>query len=709
MRAYIHATDEVGEKVQRVLAKAKALAGVSEPISFHPLPDTVTPPRGFPVLSLGAYKRRGQENCVVTYSPAQIVTKPDALSHLTHAFRVLTGAHDLPEFQYRVFENGVDASWVLGDLACTTFAVDIETKGDVDSQVPSWDEIISIGFYDGTEAYIVPEGLLDDPAVRETIADVMSKSTCILANGKFDLKYIGAVPRVFEDTMLQHYALYPAATYHGLKETAEELFGAEDWDKAMKKDYLKKEVVKAHEEREDGAYAQPMTYSAQNGYERIPRDLLYKYNAWDVYWTYHIHKVLSEYMETDSDAQRLYHEHLIPLSFMYQDIESHGIRFDVNYMIDLADTLTHEGEQLQKDLDDIAGRQINPRSPKQVKEWFAEQGVSTKTTNEAWLVEHIENRQTGVTVDFAKKLLELRKNAKMNGTYITGYLNKLIGDRGYPGFKLHASITGRLGGAGPSMLTIPRDKRIKKMVLPDEGHVVVGADASQMELRIMALESQDEWMISAFQPDAGDFFDNLMHSVYPDIDPVALKAEDINTYSNTRAKIKGVIYGSSFGRGVKAIAASLEIPISEAETLLNGFVRPGSTFDLWRKKIMSDATGAAVLRNPFGRKYQAEVVTYRNRPNIERSGLSFPSQSTGNDLLLSAALRVHATLLEHYPDQAKFLGTIHDAIYLTCQPSVAEELGEMVSNEIIASGVRIYGNQVEFVSEWGIGNNLAEA
>lgn len=1040
MRAYIHATDEVGEKVQRVLAKAKALAGVSEPISFHPLPDTVTPPRGFPVLSLGAYKRRGQENCVVTYSPAQIVTKPDALSHLTHAFRVLTGAHDLPEFQYRVFENGLDASWVLGDLACTTFAVDIETKGDVDSQVPSWDEIISIGFYDGTEAYIVPEGLLDDPAVRETIADVMSKSTCILANGKFDLKYIGAVPRVFEDTMLQHYALYPAATYHGLKETAEELFGAEDWDKAMKKDYLKKEVVKAHEEREDGAYAQSMTYSAQNGYERIPRGLLYKYNAWDVYWTYHIHKVLSEYMETDSDAQRLYHEHLIPLSFMYQDIESHGIRFDVNYMIDLADTLTHEGEQLQKDLDDIAGRQINPRSPKQVKEWFAEQGVSTKTTNEAWLVEHIENRQTGVTVDFAKKLLELRKNAKMNGTYITGYLNKLIGDRGYPGFKLHASITGRLGGAGPSMLTIPRDKRIKKMVLPDEGHVVVASDLSQAELRVMAVESDDPWMLGAFQPDAGDFFDNLILNTYPDLDLETFKIEHPGETKDMRAKFKGVVYGcvpmdteiltrrgwltvdevregdctpgidpetgkgswtrinlvhryepqqlyryghsnwgmevtaghkwlvskrsratrsyaekgfkytetdqivkddrlvvsrkiegdhdeyltdtevrvlswllsdghlnqspvggtsqgadlsrrgmkasimqakpeyieeidalmetvphsrysrpgvnypesitwrlpqdyarslinrtslrvddksqvegveefvlslstrqremfvdvfchaegnrrgdtwnvvqkdgsklhgfilaaqlcgyrpsvtlhengkdcynvllsskqdvgtntakmvptevapvwcvttdlgswtmrqgrnvavtgnTSFGRGAKAIAAAIDVTPDEAQKLINAYVRPGSKFAEWRKVIAREATGAAVLRNPLGRKYQAEVVTYRNRPNIERSGLSFPSQSTANDICLIAALAIHERLADEF-SEARMMGTVHDCVYVSCPPGMAETIGEMLSGELRVAGKKIYSDKVSFDSDAEWGYNLGE-
>ena len=707
MKAFIHSTAEVNERVQAVLAKAKAVSGVSEGFEFRPLPDTHTPPMDYPVLSLGAYQRRGLERAVVTYSPAQIVSKADALTHLAHAFRVLAGQHDLPEFQYRVFEDFDDLYWALTWWDDRVLAVDIETKGDVDSQVPAWEEIISIGFYDGGQAYIVPEGLLSDPMVREAVDRTVRRNTCILANGKFDLKYLGVKPKVFEDTMLMHYSLYPAASRHGLKDTAEELFGAEDWDKAMKKQFLKKETVKAYEDRGDGAYAQAMSYTAQNGYERIPRDVLYKYNGLDVYWTYHVYMLLKEYMDNDPGAQRLYREHLMPLSDMYQDVETHGIRFDINYMIDLADTLTKEGEQLQLDLNEIAGRPVNPRSPKQVKEWFAEQGVSTTTTAEAFLVEHIENAVSGITVDFARKLLELRKNAKMNGTYITGYLKQLIGDRGYPGYKLHASITGRLGGAGPSMLTIPRDKRIKKMVLPDEGHVVVGADASQMELRIMALESQDPWMIAAFQPEAGDFFDNLMGSIYTDIDPVAFKRDDIQNYSDTRAKIKGTIYGSSFGRGVKAIAASLEITIDEAQRLLDGFVRPGSTFDLWRKQVMATATGAGVLSNPFGRRYQAEVVTYKNKANIERSGLSFPSQSTGNDLLLSAALVVHKRLANEFPG-ARMMGTIHDALYISCTKDVAEEVGAMLSSEIIASGKRIYGDQVAFVSDWGIGNNLSE-
>src|SRR5699024_3076596 len=126
----------------------------------------------------------------------------------------------------------------------------------------------------------------------------------------------------------------------------------------------------------------------------------------------------------------------------------------------------------------------------------------------------------------AQLLMELRGNNKILGTYIKGYLDKLIDGIGYQTFKLHASITGRLGGGGPSMLTIPRNKKVKRMVLPDEGDVLVSSDLSQAELRVMAIESADPWMIDAFQPGRGDFFDLLIANTYKDIDPTKFKQEN---------------------------------------------------------------------------------------------------------------------------------------------------------------------------------------
>jgi DNA polymerase I-like protein with 3'-5' exonuclease and polymerase domains len=266
------------------------------------------------------------------------------------------------------------------------------------------------------------------------------------------------------------------------------------------------------------------------------------------------------------------------------------------------------------------------------------------------------------------------------------------------------------------MLTIPREKRLKKMVLPFKaGDVVIGADASQMELRIMAIESMDEWMIAAFQHGAPDFFDNLLTNAYPKQDWVdmhyrveehqATEAE-ANFYNGKRASIKGVVYGASFNRQAPAIAKALKISMHEAYQLMEAFIRPGSAFALWREDITERAVNGESIVTRFGRHFQSELVTKKNRQSVINSAMAFTSQSTGNDLLLSAALEINKNLPAY---GAHLMGTIHDAAYASGPKKEAELIGEMLSREIVKSGQRVYGDIVPFVSKWGFGANLAEA
>lgn len=695
MKVLLHTTDVVTSQVVEILQKAKELSGVKESFEFAPLEDTYVPPRGVPVLSLGAYKRRGQERVVQTYSVKQIMVKGDAISRLITAFKLLESVPELPEFEYEVVDSLFRLSELELELWGKELAVDIETKGSVDAQVPAWEQIISLAFYDGDKAYVVAEQLSQDYTARMHLDNILEKSFRILHNGKFDGKYLGFYPD--DDTMLMHYALHPAASDHGLKPLAKEYFGAEDWDSGNKK-YLKKQKVTERLQLEDGAYAVPgVEYTSKNGYERIPRTQLYEYNAWDVYWTFWLWRIFKVELE---DLDPSPYGHLMELSHMFQRIEAPGVRYGVDYMEQLQSELTTTGVQLENELHELVGFPLNPRSPKQLKEYFAEQGYKLASTDANTLKELAQGGN-----EVAGLISKLRDNNKQNGTYVTGYLDKLVDGRGYPTFKLHASITGRIGGGGPSLLTIPRDKKIKKMVLPDEGHVMVGADASQMELRIMALESQDPWLIAAFQPEAGDFFDLVIQQAYPDLDPVQYKRDEPGDYANLRARIKGVIYGKSFNRGDKAIAEALGVPVHEATKLSNAFIRPGSEFDQWRSGIMQKAVAGEPIINKFGRRFQHELVTRRNQQNVINSAMSFISQSTGNDLLLDATLQTEPKL-EQYG--ARLISTIHDAEYCSVPAENAQAVGELIVEDIQLAGKRLYGDQVAFVADWGIGQNLSE-
>ena len=705
MKILLHSQTRITETVKTILGEAKKLSGVEDEMQFAPLDDGFIPPKGVPVLSLGSYQRRGLERVVKTYSGAQIVTKADSLTRLVSAFQLLHKTPELPEFKYHVVSGEDSHAVITRLLPAKELAVDIETKGSVDAQIPSWDHIISLAFYDGERAYVFPEDVLRNEYVQEALLILLHRVKGILHNGKFDCKYFtggGAPVYPAADTMLMHYALYPAASDHGLKPLALEYFGAEDWDSPAKK-HLTGKQVKVFTELEDGAYASPdVVYTAKNGYERIPRTMLYEYNAWDVYWTWWLHKHFTVLLDNDADAKRLLDDHLMDISHMFQRVETVGTRYDKPYMEERAEQLNSEAVVLGAELANAAGRVLNPRSPKQLMTYFTEQKFKLKNTN----AETMETLAKETGNEVARIVQLCRGNTKTNGTYTTGYLKQLIGDRGYPTFKVHAASTGRIGGGGPSLLTIPRDKKIKRMVLPDEGMVLVGADLSQAELRVMAIESDDPWMIAAFQPGAGDFFDLLMENTYPELDAIAHKALNPQEYTDLRAKFKGVVYGVSFGRQAKAIAYALGITVKEASELMNAFVRPGSPFALWREEITRRAVGGEAIINRFGRKFQSELVTVQNRQNVINSALSFMSQSTANDICLSAAVVVEKELPRY---GSRLLTTLHDALYAPAYEVRADEVGQYLSDELEAAGKRVYGDVVAFKSDFGWGNNLAEA
>ena len=692
MKVFLHSSDTVTSSVIEIMQKAKELSGVRAQFDFAVLDSDYTPPNGAVVLALGAYKRRGGERIVHTYSVKQIMSKGDAISRLMGAFRLLESTPELPEFLHVV---DYDLKHLETFSIHSPIVVDIETRGVVDKQIPAWKEIIAISLYNGEgAAVVIPEQTVQTQQVR--IQEFLTSHKCVGHNLKFDGKYLGIYP--YDDTMLMHYAAHPAASDHGLKALAKEYFGAEDWDSGNKV-YTKKATYKEYSELEDGAYAQVMSYDGGSGYERIPRTMLYEYAGKDVYWTYWLYRVfLAELEETQPNP----YEHLLELSHMFQRIESGGVRFDVDYMEHMQSVLTDKGIRLEQELCEVVGFPVNPRSPKQLKDYFASVGYKLDSTNSDTLKEL--SKQGNKVADL---ITQLRDVNKKNGTYITGYLDKLVGGRGYPTFKLHASITGRIGGGGTSLLTIPTDNSIRRMALPEVGHKWVGADLSQAELRVMALESQDPWLIDAFQPEAGDFFDILLSQALPEHDWFTLHKEPDpdGFYTEWRRSMKSVVYGASFSRGAKAIAIELGIPVRDSEMLMDAFIRPGSEFDLWRKKIQEDVLNGKPLVNKFGRHFQAELITARNQANILRSALSFTSQSTANDLLLATALRVEPELHKY---GARMLGTIHDAMETSVPPEHAEAVGEFMARELVETGKAVYGDQVLFESDWNIGDSLAD-
>lgn len=727
MRVYLSTADIITPSCMEILKDVKGRTIPDITLEFvqikpgEPVPDKAT------VLAMGAYKRLGNERVVPAPSVAQTVTKPDIVTRLSTAFRLLTAPPELPDFEYTVMDTLDDALELLAGVQDRKVVVDIETSGDIDVDQADPKRIISIAICAGGRAFVFTEELCQDFLFFTEFCRFLEGNRIITVNGKFDLKYFPVAANHYRDTQLAHYALFPAAGAHDLKSTTKMFFGFEDWDEPGKK-YTGKATYDTYEKFEDGSWHDARSYPAKSGYERIPRALLYRYNAFDVYATWHWDVLMEEFLADDPESQMVL-DYLMQYSEMFMPIEVRGIRLDLPYLEELSGVLTEELKDAKAFLSELAEKDINPNSPLQIKKWFESRGIElpkrrnskgqmAPSTSEDAITEFVESEaEETPEVSFANQLLVCRGLVKTLGTYVDGYRHQ-ADENGIvrPGYKLTASITGRLGGKGASMLTIPREKRLKKMVLPYQpGHVVIGADASQMELRIMAIESMDDWLIDAFQPGAGDFFDRLLTEAYPKQDWVDLHARveaheateaEANYYNGKRASIKGVVYGASFNRQAPAIAKAMKITMHEAYTLMEAFIRPGSAFALWREDITERAVNGESIVTRYGRHFQSELVTKRNRQSVINSAMAFTSQSSGNDLLLCAALEVTKNLPAY---GSHMMGTIHDAIYASGPKHEAELIGEMIAREIEASGRRTFGDLVLFKSSWGFGANLAEA
>lgn len=245
-------------------------------------------------------------------------------------------------------------------------------------------------------------------------------------------------------------------------------------------------------------------------------------------------------------------------------------------------------------------------------------------------------------------------------------------------------------------------------------NVLINVDLSQAELRVMAILSNDAWMIAALQEEEGDFFDyHLMPVAFPWIADKfgtvdAYKEAEPIAHKEDRTKVKAVQYGLAFGRQAKAIGDSLGIGTRDAQAIIDNYLYTATGFAQWREDIKAAATNPTkrdLLINPFGRKFQSEIITGKNRNNIEREALSFLPQSTSSDLCMTTAVRVHKDL-----NNAGYhiFNMVHDAIMIEGPEENADVIGQWVGEQLKATGLAVMGDAVPFKSDYSIGKSWSD-
>lgn len=708
MKVLLHTTDVVTSQVVEILQKAKELSGVKESFEFAPLEDTYVPPRGVPVLSLGTPPKEVSDRCRVIQAPSvkALQVKADSLSQLSSAFKVLANPPELPDFEYTVIQTAQELQDTVDSLdSKLPITFDIEVAGDIKVDTYFETPLISMAFTQGAMNWVVPEELcIPSPAIRK----LLLAFDLIGHNLKFDLRTTNHVfeitSKLYWDTQLAHFVLYPASE-SGLKPLAKRYFGVEDWD-APAKEYTKAMTYKAYTELEDGAYASARRYSAGSGYERIPRTKLYRYNAFDVFVTHQMYLMEKPMVEIDPLTVRAV-EDRSKLSDIYTKMETKGFRVDLEHLQELKVFYEAEKVRCWAELHEYAGFAINPNSPMQVKKYFADVGSPVKSTNKDVLKLMIQKGQLNEqALGFVKRLQACRGVTKALSTYVLAFIEAQRDGIIYPTFKLSGAVTGRLSTPGTGIMVIPREERLRKMVVPyREGHVLVKPDFGQLEARVVAFESRDPRMVDAFQPNRPDFFTAMMPSVYPDKDLSGLtKAE----HKELRNGVKPFSHGLNYGRSAKAIAESLGMPLDEATRIATNYLGdPNDGLMAWQQKVKEAVSSGEPTVTPYGLRLQAEVITKMNRSSVMNNALAFTPQSVGNSICLDALIHIDEWISDY--GDAYVFATVHDQILASVPIEYAREVGDRMEAEMVGAGNRYAQGVLIFEAAPEYGFNWVEA
>lgn len=681
-------------------------------------PRTITSLRvGPPKSPTAALRDSSVERVVPTWHPAYTLRNPDAFPTLVADLEKVNRdlAHWQEPAKMLFLEEPLQAVDFLDSLWTYQsvwnkfeLVVDIEVGIEKDTAFdhPNMYQMLCVGLcWEKGGTAVIGEKALQSAQVWGRIIRLFRRSRLIGHNGKFDLA--GLYPHtgpleLWFDTMLAHYALDERSGGHGLKVLAVERLGAPAYD-----DEIKQFIPRG------GTYA------------AIPRPILYRYNALDVACTWDLFEMFSAEMEEHSDQDwvedwpysdlpvrslRDWHDFLVQASNQLMYLELNGIAVDVEYNTVLSKDYIAKLEAMEDGLSAVVARatngeiaSINPRSPKQVKEFLYSQGIKVPGTDK----EILGNLRDRLAPDsdayaFVDGLLDHRFEAKRYGTFVKGIRQRLYGNRVFTNYLLHGTTSGRLASRNPNLQNIVRDKAIRRQFVASRpGNILIQADFKQAEGRIIAWLAQDTYLRDVFASDV-DLFNmlgsNLYHCTPEDLSDGSPLAKE------RRVRVKAFFYGTAFGREAYSIAQEYKIPLDEAKRDHNRFLATIPATVAWQEEIKYQVLRGEDLVSPFGRRRRFALVTPQTQNDVFKEALSYLPQSIASDICLTALVRLRPKL--------RGIGfirlTIHDALVVEAAEAHLELVSRMLRDEMVQAAREIVGTYVPFEVDISYGRSWGD-
>ena len=487
------------------------------------------------------------------------------------------------------------------------------------------------------------------------------------------------------DSMLESYVLNSVATRHDMDSVARQ--------------YLGKETI--HYEDVAGKGAKQLTFN------QVDLETASPYAAEDADVTLQLHATLWQQLGDVPSLRKVYEEIEQPLVPVLFDMEETGVLVDRKMLSVQSGELGKTMAKLEAKAHEIAGGPFNLGSPKQLQEiLFERQGLpiirktpkGQPSTAEDVLIELANDYELPAVI------IEYRGVSKLKSTY-TDKLPLMINERTgriHTSYHQAVAATGRLSSTDPNLQNIPirteEGRRIRQAFVPPDGHVLLAADYSQIELRIMAHLSADDGLLRAFAKEqdvhratAAEVFETAVDDVTDD----------------QRRSAKAINFGLMYGMSAFGLAKQLGIARGEAQEYVDLYFDRYPGVKAYMDNIRESASAKGYVETVFGRRLYLPEINARNaqrRQYAERSAINAPMQGTAADIIKRAMITVHDWLQSERPG-ARMIMQVHDELVF----EVEEERIDGIRDRVIELMNGAAELSVPLKVDAGIGSNWDEA
>ena len=494
------------------------------------------------------------------------------------------------------------------------------------------------------------------------------------------------------DTMLASYVINAAITRHGMDDLA--------------RHYLQTQTISFEDVAGKGA--------KQVSFDQVAIDIASDYACEDADITYQLFDLFSEKLAADDNNAKLLHELEIPTAEILCQMEAHGILIKRPFLNELSKRFDEEIIALEKRAYEIAGEEFNLGSPKQLGEMLFDKlgvigGKKTKSgqysTGEA-VLSKIDHPLVDIT-------LEYRGLSKLKSTYTDALDNVADAqtDRVHTSYHQALTSTGRLSSTDPNLQNIPirtaTGRLIRQAFIAPEGRVILAADYSQIELRLMAHFSGDK---------------NLTHAFNEGLDIHAATAAEVlgkevtDVTPTERRNAKAINFGLLYGMSAFGLAKQLQMSRSEAQDYIDMYFKRYPGVKDYMINTRASAHDKGYVETILGRKLYTPDITHSNRmvkQGAERAAINAPLQGSAADLIKLAMIAVDKVLPK---EQAKMLLQVHDELVFEVDSDKVDEISKLITDamqDVLTTTAVEKGWQVDFavplLVETDSGQNWDEA